>query len=282
MGAQFRMRALPIIEWPCETGDPKAILLCVHGLGLENRAFGSFAANMVKRGFGVYAMDVRGFGAWQSEYGTQRVNFPRTMNDVTAVIRLIKYRQPGVPVFLVGESMGGAIVLNAASRFGEDMTGAIASVPSNERKGGLRMSIETALHLVRNPKQPFDIGAQVVEQATAKSDLRELWMNDPKAKMELTPVELIKFDKFMKETEKRCAEIHKTPTVVVQGMADKLVKPQGTYDMFDTIASADKTMIIVGNAEHLIFETTKQSQVLMDGLSAWIDNHLKGMNESTK
>jgi hypothetical protein len=32
-------------------------------------------------------------------------------------------------------------------------------------------------------------------------------------------------------------------------------------------------MIVIGSAEHLIFETPSQSQVLLDGLAAWINDH---------
>ena len=54
-------------------------------------------------------------------------------------------------------------------------------------------------------------------------------------------MELLKFDRFMKETKKRCSLIDATPMMVVQGMADRLVKPKGTYDMYDNISSPDKT-----------------------------------------
>jgi alpha-beta hydrolase superfamily lysophospholipase len=272
LGAQFRMRTLPLIEWTSKGADPSAVILCVHGLGLENRAFGPFAEEMTAKHFTVYAMDVRGFGAWQTEYGTDTVNFTSTLEDVASVIRLIKIRHPGLPVFLVGESMGGAIALRAASEFGSDMTGAVASVPSADRFKSGKQSIMVAMHIIR-PNQPFDIGAEVAAQATSSKDLRELWMSDPKAKMDLSPVELIKFDAFMKTTKKRCANITTTPTMVVQGMADKLAKPKGTYEMFDKVENLDKTMIILGGAEHLIFETPTQNQILLDGLATWFHKH---------
>ncbi len=270
---QFRIRTLPLIRWQPSDGKANAVILCVHGLGLENRAFSSFGRKMAERHFAVYALDVRGFGAWQSEYGSKTVDFDRALNDIGSVARFIKKLNPGLPVYLLGESMGGAIALRAASEFGDEFTGVISSVPSAERFGGTKMAAKVALHLLRDPNKPFDIGTQVTKQATKKTELQQLWKNDPKAKIELTPIELIKFDRFMKTTKQQCSEIRSTPVMIVQGMADKLVKPQGTYEMYDRINSPDKTMIIIGSAEHLIFETLNQSSVLLDGLTAWITNH---------
>lgn len=274
LAKQFRMQSLPLIRWQTPASSPKAVILCIHGLGLENRAFTPFARKMTDKNFTVYALDVRGFGAWQSQYGTQTVDFDRALKDISAVITMIKSIHPGVPVFLLGESMGGAIALRAASEFGSDMDGVISSVPSAERYGEKQMATQVAKHFLRNPKKPFDIGKSVVDRATSKENLRELWENDPKAKIELSPLELMKFDRFMTVTKARCSAIRSTPVMVVQGMEDSLVKPQGTYEMYDRINSPDKTMIIIGNAEHLIFETMNQSQVLIDGLAAWLDNHL--------
>lgn len=273
LGKQFRMRTLPLISWERLGSQPKATILCVHGLGLENRAFGALARRLVDKGFAVFALDVRGFGAWQSEYGAETVSFDRALSDVHAVIKVLKAKRPGVPLFLLGESMGGAIVLRAAAEYGADFDGVISSVPSPDRHGGALMALKVGLHL-GNPNKPFNIGEQVAEQATSSQDLRNLWMRDPKAKTDLSPVELIKFDRFMKETRRKCATIRNTPIIVVQGMADKLVKPEGTYEMYDRVNSPDKTMIIIGNAEHLIFETPNQSTVLIDGLSAWLYNHV--------
>jgi len=273
LSSEFRMRYLPLIDWQAAT-PPKAVILCIHGLGLENRAFSAFGTKMSSKGYAIYALDVRGFGAWQSEYGDKSVSFDRALSDISAVIKILKQQYPGLPVFLLGESMGGGIVLRAASEYGDEMAGIISSVPSAERYGSRRMTAQATLHFLRGPNEPYDVGSAVEKQATSKAELRELWRNDPKAKGLLTPVELLKFDTFMKETKKRCKRIRSTPVMMVQGMEDKLVKPKGTYEMYDNVESPDKTMIILGSAEHLIFETLKQNQVLLDGLAAWIDNHL--------
>jgi alpha-beta hydrolase superfamily lysophospholipase len=281
LSTEYKMRALPLINWQPADKVSNAVILCVHGLGLENRVYDPFGTQMAARHFTVYAMDVRGFGAWQSQYGSETVNFSRALSDVSAIIHLIKTKHPGLPVFLLGESMGGAIVLRFAADFESEIAGVISSAPPAQRFGEIRTAAQVALHLFSHPYTPFDIGTQLAEQATSRAELRDLWKRDPKAKTQLSPVELIMFDHFVKETQARCSSIHSTPVMIVQGMADRLVNPKGSYDMYDSVRSPDKTMMIIGNAEHLIFENLEQSPVLLDGLTTWLNHHITPSSTAT-
>ena len=67
--------------------------------------------------------------------------------------------------------------------------------------------------------------------------------------------------------------MNSTPILMIQGLADRLTKPQGTFDMFKSIPNTDKTLLVIGEAEHLIFETEPQDEIMLRGLSAWIDKH---------
>jgi alpha-beta hydrolase superfamily lysophospholipase len=227
---------------------------------------------MAGKQFATYALDVRGFGAWQSETGKQTVNFDKALADVKAVIKILKTRHPGLPVFLLGESMGGAIALRAASEYGNEMAGVVASVPSAERYGEAEMAVNVAIHYLNDRKKQINM-ASIAKKATSNEELREFWKDDLRSRTRLSPLELIKFDHFMKTTQHRCSSITDTPVMLVQGLSDQLVKPQGTYEMYDNIKSPDKVMIIIGNAEHLIFETPEQPQILLGGLDAWLKHH---------
>ena len=55
--------------WTDPTVKQKALMLCVHGLGLHHRAFESFAERIIGQGFTVVSFDVRGFGAYLQSKG---------------------------------------------------------------------------------------------------------------------------------------------------------------------------------------------------------------------
>jgi alpha-beta hydrolase superfamily lysophospholipase len=273
---EFRTRTLPLIEWPAANGSPKATILCVHGLGLENRAFTAFGHEMAKRGYTVLAMDVRGFGSWAMTKGVDEASFEETISDIGSLIQVIRQRiAPGLPLFLLGESMGGGIALRAGAEYPREFQGIIASVPSAERFEQGQMTLKVAVNFLKGANKDFDIASMVANKATSDPTLQKIWENDPKAKLKMSPIELMKFDGFMRNTVKRCKGITTTPVLILQGLKDKLVKPEGTFEMFQNVQSEDKSILVIGNAEHLMFERESVSPIVIDSVATWLDNHLQ-------
>lgn len=272
--SDFRVKTLPIVAWQNKTpGPPIASIICIHGLGLENQSFRHFAAELNKRGYMVYAQDVRGFGSWTQTKGEENLNYNQTLIDIRNLAEVILQRNPGVPVYVLGESMGGAIAIRAGAQLGDIINGVISSVPSAERFQAKKMSLQTAMHFLVDRHKAFNIGNEVANLATKNADARAAWKEDPKAKMGMTPIELMKFAVFMRTTKPQASKITKLPVLMVQGLQDQLVKPQGTFDLFDAVKSTDKTFLTIGNAEHLIFENKSPDPILMDSLDSWLRHH---------
>ncbi len=266
-------KSLPLITWEDPKVTPWAVLICVHGLGLENRAFTMFGHRMASRGIQTCALDVRGFGSWMAETGSERVKFDQCLDDIQRLVRALHKHRPGVPVFVLGESMGGAIVLRAAAELGDSVAGVISSVPSAERFQQRKMSARVAFHFLKGANKPFDIGSQVAEQATSNEEYRKLWEADPKAKIEMTPKELINFALFMRRTKAHVRKIDKTPVMIIQGLSDRLVKPQGSFALFETIPYEDKDLLLLGVREHLIFENAEHPESLLNLVCDWMREH---------
>jgi acylglycerol lipase len=269
----FKVKTLPIIAWKNKTPKPVAAVLCIHGMGLENRSFEKFAADLNARGYLIYAMDVRGFGSWTQTKGEENLDYKACLADIKRLVLAIKERNPGLPLYVLGESMGGAIALRAGAQLGDLINGVISSVPSCERFQAKRMSLQTAMHFMIDPHRPFDVGSTVTERATSEDSLRTQLRDDPKAKMGMTPIELMQFALFMRMTKPQAERITKLPVLMAQGLQDQLVKPQGTFDLFDAVKSTDKTFLIIGKAEHLMFENNSPDQFLMDSLDSWLRTH---------
>jgi alpha-beta hydrolase superfamily lysophospholipase len=105
---------LPQRIWPAEGGPPRAILLALHGF---NEHSGNFLLDSVAAlnaaGIEVHAIDQRGFGLAPARgywAGTDIME-----HDAAAAARLLKSQHPDLPLFLMGESMGAAISLLAAT-----------------------------------------------------------------------------------------------------------------------------------------------------------------------
>jgi alpha-beta hydrolase superfamily lysophospholipase len=264
---------LPIVVWRDRRVEAKTIVVCVHGLGLNSHSYNELAKALVKRGFTVIAMDVRGFGAWSRLKGQDTVDFNSSIADFQYLIKTIHENSPESKVFLLGESMGGALALQTVADYPGIVSGLISSVPASERYKRRKTNMQVALHFLQGPNKPFDIGTGIINQATKKPSLKDKWRKDPRDRLELTPVELIKFDVFMNANLKHAEKIKNTPVLVVQGSKDKLVKPESTIKLFNALACDDRNLLIIGKAEHLIFEEGQFNNLLVDGLANWMNFH---------
>ncbi|HEY9714389.1 MAG TPA: alpha/beta fold hydrolase [Chroococcales cyanobacterium] len=253
---------------------PQEILLCVHGLGFSSRSFTQFGRVMARRGFAVYAIDVRGFGEWMNRKEDE-VNFEACLADIETALKTMRKSYGNVPIFLVGESMGGAIALNATSRYSTLVDGLISSVPSSDRYSKFSSELLVGTHYLTNKDKPMDIAPEVINRATTDKALQEKWEADPTHRMKLTPRELKRFNDFMKQNNDAAALIEKLPVLMLAGFKDKLVKPEGTIELFNSLSTQEKLLMVVGDGEHLLLEENQLTDQLSQLLYDWIKNASK-------
>ena len=113
---------------PAEAG-PDAVILALHGFNDYSNAFQDFAAYSRERNVAVHAYDQRGFGV-----SPDRGRWPGT-DRLTADLRSAVVRLRTIygdrPLFVLGESMGGAVaILAAAGEEGLDVDGLVLSAPA--------------------------------------------------------------------------------------------------------------------------------------------------------
>lgn len=244
----------PVISWVPE-GKLKGVLVCVHGLGLHKGTYAPFGERMAKEGYAVYAMDVRGFGEFQQLPGDRKCDFPKCLDDVREALQMVHATHKGVPIYLMGESMGGAIAMRVTEDSPELITGLISSVPGAKRKHAGGMTMKVGMKLLTGGKNAeIDVGESVVNQSTQKPELRKAWSQDALARFTLSAGELMQFQHFMEENERHAGKITKTPVLMVQGAHDELVKQSDNQAILDKIGTDDKILVFVENGEHLIFE----------------------------
>lgn len=107
-GVEMRVR-----RW-LPNGRPESIIIAAHGMNEHGKAFEWPAAFWRGKGIVTYALDQRGFGR-----SPDRGIWPGAENltrDLAQFTRQVRARHPDLPIFLLGESMGGGVVLLTASR----------------------------------------------------------------------------------------------------------------------------------------------------------------------
>jgi alpha-beta hydrolase superfamily lysophospholipase len=249
-------------------------LICIHGLSLNRDAYDAFAEEICKQGVGVISFDVRGFGSYRNDPAYQRIDFDAIIGDIKQILAHLRSDYPQVPLYVLGESMGGAIALRIGAVAPDLVDAVVSSVPAGRRFGARKTDLNVAYHWLTNKHKQFDIGTRIVDRATKDASLRAEWADDPETRLKLSASELFKFNHFMNQNIKYVHDIKKTPVLIYQGYSDKLVKPTGTFELYRAISVKDKDLVIVGHAEHLIFEEDQFDPIVVHGLVGWINEHL--------
>jgi alpha-beta hydrolase superfamily lysophospholipase len=116
-------------KWDAEV--PKAVVQIAHGAIEHAMRYDDFANALCKQGFVVYADDHRGHGHTAGEvgnvayFGDNDGGFSTAVDDLHILTQRIREENPGLPVFLLGHSMGSLMARVYASRYGKELSGLV-------------------------------------------------------------------------------------------------------------------------------------------------------------
>lgn len=162
--------ALPLRRWDAD-GKPRAVIVALHGMSDYSNAFAMPAALWAKDGITTLAYDQRGFGAAPDPGSWSGGAAMRA--DLDDAVAAAHARYPGVPVFALGESMGGAVVLTAlASADPPAVDGAILVAPAVWSRGDMPITYRVALFLAAH------LMPGLVLSNSAASHVVTIWPSD--------------------------------------------------------------------------------------------------------
>ena len=116
-------------RWEPE-GQPKAVLQIIHGMSEHIDRYDEFAEFIADHGIAVYGMDLPGHGlsvrdpddlGWFAEKDGKGL----LLTDVHSLTKLARKEHPGLPIFLLGHSMGSFIARRYLTIWGDELAGAL-------------------------------------------------------------------------------------------------------------------------------------------------------------
>ena len=129
------------------SAKPRAVVLALHGFNDSRDAWELPGPEFAAAGVALFAPDQRGFGAapgrgfWPGAAALQ--------SDAAAMLRILQARYPDTPVYAMGESMGGAVLMAlAASGQAPPVAGWILLAPAVWGRAQMDVALSSGLWLV--------------------------------------------------------------------------------------------------------------------------------------
>lgn len=261
------------------SSQPRHIVLGVHGFNDYSKAFEPLAQHLVTElQATVYAYDQRGFGANQ-----QPGIWPGTdalLADLRHIATQLRERYHGLPFTVVGESMGGAVVLVAASEApGLAADQLILKAPAvwgaNSMPWFQRLSLYT-MNLVA-PDMSFtgrglpSLGIRPTDDPEVSRDLS----HDPLFIKATRVGSLAGVTGLMGRAQTQTT-LPPQRTLVLYGLRDRIIPPQPVCDWFTHLNKAaqqlGKTDVIVyPEGWHLLTRQLRTREPLHD-MALWLKN----------
>lgn len=274
-------KTAPCLSWlPLGDVKPRVALLCIHGFSLHKGCYAAFGKEMAKNGIATYATDLRGFGELKDYNNREGMDFDGDLVDIKATLQQIHKNHPGLPVILLGESLGGAIALRAAALYPDLISGLICAVPARDRfamsdseKKVTKTSILNTL--TGDYSKPMDGAAfAAVQKISDNEELRSEWKNDPLMRTYFSAKDFVQFDFFMRGNLEVAKFIKDTPVLFLQGTDDKLIRPEGTWRLFERLSTPNRQLVLSKNSEHLLFEENQFRADDVGFVTTWIDKNV--------
>ena len=255
-------------SWTPDDAPARAVVVLVHGLGEHSGRYDHVVARLLGEGYAIHTLDHRGHGRSDGSRAFIE-DMDNAVADVDTLVDRAVAAQPGVPVFMLGHSMGGLISVRYA-------------LAHQNRLAGLILSA-TLAQLDAVPK-PLELVARALSVLAPRAPLiaidHALVSRDPAVVEGYRSDPLVHHGKVPARTAVQLADAVErlpstvgaigVPTLILYGTADALCTPAGSVMLGERIGAADKTVHAYDGLFHEILNEPERETVL-DDIVGWLD-----------
>ena len=234
--------------------QPRFVVVIAHGYGEHAGRYAHVAERLVAEGASVYAPDHRGHGRSDGERALVD-DLDATVEDLHRVVLRARDANAGLPLVLIGHSMGGLIAARYAQLHAGELTALVLSGPAV----GANPQLIGLLEMDPIPDVPID--PQVLSRDSA---VGAAYAQDP----------LVYHGPFQRATLEglgvgiaavaETGPISGPPILWIHGEEDALVPLEYTRPAMELIRGERCTEKIYPGARHEVFNETNSDEVLDD------------------
>ncbi|MBE9207025.1 alpha/beta hydrolase [Nostoc sp. LEGE 06077] len=265
--------------WKPTTGNVKAVLAIVHGLGGHSSKYGNIVQHFTPQQYAVYSFDLRGHGRSPGQRGYID-SWAEFREDLRIFLELVQTQNPGYPIFLLGHSLGSIIVLDYVLRYPQAaavLKGVIILAPSLGKVGVSKMKLVLGQLLSRVwPRFTLNTGFDLAA-GTRDEKVLATYIQDTLRHTLGTARLATEFFDTVAWINHHTAE-WRSPLLILHGGADRVALPEGGKIFYEQLTSCiDKTRIEYPEAYHELQDDINYQEVLAD-LESWLEKRITPEN----
>lgn len=253
-------------------GEPVGVLVLVHGLGDHSGLYPFLVEHLVARGWAVHAYDQRGNGRSPGRRGHVD-RWSDFREDLDRFLAEVAAEEPGRPRFLLGNSLGGLVVLEYALERATALAGVIAVAPALTLAGvPAPLLLAGRIMSVLWPTFTLETGLDLSGIAR-DPELAQLIVADPlfhrKASARLSTEIAAAMRRVLGGAHR-----FQGPLLLIHGGADRMVPPQGTRELAHRLANGVGEYHEFPAAYHALLADVDRGEPL-DLIERWMRTHAR-------
>jgi len=262
----------PSINFP-PINFPDAVVLAVHGFNDYSHAFEVVANRFAQHSITTYAIDQRGFGAT-----SQRGIWPGhsiMRSDLVATVKLLCEKHAGQHLFLLGESMGGAVILSALQPLEQTcIKGVILSAPAVWGWQIMPWWQTMPLTLLAHTMPGFTVTGESLDiNPSDNIDMLRALGKDPLIIKE-TRIDAIYGLTDLMDAALVNSTVLNMKALILYGERDEIIPPESFCAMLENLpeqAASGWRLVLYQNGYHMLSRDL-QGDVVIQDMITWIHN----------
>lgn len=239
---------------PAEEMAPTRIAVVVHGYAEHGGRYRHVADALAESGTVTLLPDHLGHGRSDGERALI-VDFEHVVDDLEELVSIAEKNHPGLPIVMIGHSMGGLLTARFVQRNPKRLAGAafLGAV-----LGDWKWAREV-LALPELPSVDSDPNGMSRDPDVCKEYAEDPLVYHGTYKRPLLEAEVVCLDRFNDEIDQITI-----PVLFMHGADDPFVPPADSQDAVERMASTDKTFFVYEEARHELVNETNRAEVIRD------------------
>jgi alpha-beta hydrolase superfamily lysophospholipase len=250
-----------------EGGGVRAVIVAVHGLDDHAGSFDTTAHLLAAQGFASYAFDQRGFG--RTPQRGIWAGGERLADDVYEIARLLRLRYPGVPLYGLGESLGGAVLLRALQRHSPAwLDGAALLAPAVWRRSEMTWYERAAMRLLARSWRGMKLSGRITGRKPTDDEAALERLHEDPLVIHRVRVDVLSGVADLMDAV-AAAPAPRIPLLILYGAHDEIVPPRPMCAWIESLSSQHNWQLAFYPQGWHLLTRDRDARTVQDDLSAW-------------